>query len=106
VSDFLTRACRALAHPTRRALLQALTASECDVGQLSESSDLDQPTVSKHLAALRRAGLVQVRVDGRHRCYSLAHEEILRPLMDLLDELDRSSGPGTGSGVRPAPARR
>ena len=100
VNDFVSVACRALAHPVRRALLQALCSNECDVGSLSEGSGLDQPTASKHLAALRRAGLVEVRVDGRHRCYSLAHEEILRPLLDLLDQLHGQQPPvGTG---RPA----
>ena len=83
--DVLTGICRALSHPTRRALLQALARYECDVGNLSIGHGLDQPTVSKHLATLRAAGLVQVRVDGRRRCYSLAHEEVVRPMLELLD---------------------
>jgi DNA-binding transcriptional ArsR family regulator len=88
VSDFLTGVCRALSHPARRALLRALSRGECDVGGLSAGLDLDQPTVSKSLATLRRAGLVQVRVEGPRRCYSLDHEEIVRPLLDLLDRLE------------------
>jgi DNA-binding transcriptional ArsR family regulator len=88
LTDFVTGACRALGHPARRALLQALARGECDVGGLSGGAGLDQPTASKHLAALRRAGLVTVRVDGRRRCYSLAHEKTLRPLLDLLTELE------------------
>jgi DNA-binding transcriptional ArsR family regulator len=88
LTDFVTGACRALAHPARRALLQALSRGECDVGGLSVGSGLDQPSASKHLAALRRAGLVEVRVDGRRRCYSLAHGEIVKPLLDLLAELE------------------
>jgi len=88
VTDFVTGVCRALAHPARRALLQALSRGECDVGGLSAGSGLDQPTASKHLAALRRAGLVTVRVDGRRRCYSLTSEETVRPLLDLLTQLE------------------
>lgn len=88
MTDFLTGVCRALSHPARRALLQALARGECDVGGLSAGLGLDQPTVSKSLATLRRAGLVQVRVDGRRRCYSLNHPEILRPLLDLLGALE------------------
>jgi DNA-binding transcriptional ArsR family regulator len=84
----VTGVCRALAHPARRALLQALTRGECDVSNLSASSGLDQPTVSKHLRALRTAGLVQVRVDGRRRCYSLASEVTVRRLLELLTEID------------------
>jgi DNA-binding transcriptional ArsR family regulator len=88
VSDFVTSVCRALSHPARRALLQALCRGECDVGGLSAGAGLDQPTVSKSLATLRRAGLVRVRVDGRRRCYSLSHEEIVKALLDLLAELE------------------
>jgi DNA-binding transcriptional ArsR family regulator len=104
VTDFLTGVCRALAHPARRALLQALARGECDVGGLSAGSGLDQPAASKHLAALRRAGLVTVRVDGRRRCYSLAHEKTVRPLLALLSELEGQKGlserPRTGAGRR------
>lgn len=97
MTDFLTGVCRALSHPARRALLQALCRGECDVGGLSAGSGLDQPAVSKSLATLRRAGLVQVRVEGRRRCYSLDHEEIVRPLLDLLVELEsRAAGQGPG----------
>ena len=88
MTDFLTGVCRALSHPARRALLQALCRGECDVGGLSAGSGLDQPTASKSLATLRRAGLVQVRIDGRRRCYSLSHEETVKPLLDLLTELE------------------
>ncbi len=92
MTDILTEVCRALAHPARRALLQALSRGECDVGNLSAGCGLDQPTTSKHLAALRKAGLVQVRVDGRRRCYSCTHEDILEPLLGLLAELEDRMG--------------
>jgi DNA-binding transcriptional ArsR family regulator len=88
MTDPVTGVCRALAHPVRRALLQALCRGECDVGHLSAGSGLDQPTASKQLAALRRAGLVQVRIDGRRRCYSLTHEETVKSLLGLLAELE------------------
>jgi len=87
VTDPLSAACRALAHPVRRSLLRSLAAGECDVTGLRDGEELDQPTVSKHLAALRHAGLVRVRVDGPRRCYSLAHEQTVRPLLDLLHRL-------------------
>lgn len=88
MTDFVTGVCRALAHPVRRALLQSLSTGECDVGHLCTGRELDQPTVSKHLAALRRAGLVQARVDGPRRCYSLLHEDTVRQLLALLDQLE------------------
>jgi len=87
VTDVVTEVCRALAHPARRRLLRALVLDECDVGHLGGGCGMDQPTVSKHLAALRSAGLVTVRVDGRRRCYSLAHPELVLQLLDELDQL-------------------
>jgi DNA-binding transcriptional ArsR family regulator len=85
-----TSVCRAFAHPVRRALLRALVADECDVSNLGEACGLDQPSASKHLAALRDAGLVQVRVFGRHRCYSLTRPEIVAQMLDLLAQVDSS----------------
>ena len=87
--DVASSACRALGHPIRRALLRGLMGGECDVGNMTQNTRLDQPTVSKHLAMLRQAGLVVVRVDGRRRCYSLANRDLDEPLLDLLDQLEQ-----------------
>lgn len=59
----------ALAHPTRRMLLEQLRASERPVGELVEAVGLTQPAVSKQLAVLRNAGLVKSRVHGKQRMY-------------------------------------
>jgi DNA-binding transcriptional ArsR family regulator len=48
----------ALADPTRRAILARLAEGEATVNELVEPSDLSQPTISKHLKVLERAGLV------------------------------------------------
>jgi len=48
----------ALADPTRRAILARLAAGEATVNELVAPSDLSQPTISKHLKVLERAGLV------------------------------------------------
>jgi DNA-binding transcriptional ArsR family regulator len=48
----------ALADPTRRAILTRLAGGEATVNELVALSDLSQPTVSKHLKVLERAGLV------------------------------------------------
>lgn len=56
---------RALADPTRLALLGRLDRAAVCVCDLQAHVGRDQPTVSRHLAVLRRAGLVTVRKDGR-----------------------------------------
>jgi DNA-binding transcriptional ArsR family regulator len=57
-ADRLDRVFAALADPTRRAILARLAAGEATVNQLVAPFDLSQPTISKHLKVLERAGLV------------------------------------------------
>jgi DNA-binding transcriptional ArsR family regulator len=86
--DRASAICRALSHPVRRELLSGLLGGECDVSYMTDNSGVGQPTVSKHLAMLRQAGLVTVRVDGRRRCYSLAQPEVVLQLLELLRKLE------------------
>jgi len=72
-----------LAQPIRRSILDRLRSSENLVGELAEAIGLSQPLTSKHLKVLRDAGLVNVRVDGPRRWYSLRPE----PLAELDDWL-------------------
>ena len=60
-----------LGEPRRREILDLLRAGERPVGELVERLELTQPTVSKHLAVLREAGLVEVRADAQRRFYRL-----------------------------------
>ena len=73
----------ALADPVRRDILALLRRGEQPAGTLVDTLDLPQPNVSKHLKALREAGLVTIRVDGPRRLYSLDP----RPLAELDDWL-------------------
>ena len=56
--DELDLAFSALADPTRRAILARLAAGEATVTELAEPFDMTQPSVSKHLKVLERAGLI------------------------------------------------
>ena len=58
---------RALADPTRRAILDRLTEGDATVGRLSEPFPLSFAAVSKHLGVLERAGLVTRESRGRER---------------------------------------
>jgi DNA-binding transcriptional ArsR family regulator len=61
----------AIADPVRRDILALLRQGEQAAGTLVDTLALPQPNVSKHLKALREAGLVTIRVDGPRRLYSL-----------------------------------
>jgi DNA-binding transcriptional ArsR family regulator len=60
-----------VAEPTRRRILDLLRERERPVGELVELLRISQPGVSKHLRALRDAGLVSVRVEAQRRWYRL-----------------------------------
>ena len=55
------RIAKALAHPSRLLMLDALANEEQCVCELTELVGADQSTVSKHLAVLKQAGIVEDR---------------------------------------------
>lgn len=65
------RIAKALAHPSRLLMLDALADRELCVCELTELVGADQSTVSKHLAVLRQAGIVADRKEGTMTFYSL-----------------------------------
>ena len=77
---------RAFGDPIRLRTLRLLREDEMCVGDLVEVLQVPQPTVSRHLGCLRRAGLVDVRNDGRWCFYSLrkARTGFHRKLLDCL----------------------
>jgi DNA-binding transcriptional ArsR family regulator len=75
---------RTLADPTRRALYERVVdAGEAAVVDLTAGSGVSQPAVSQHLKALRTAGLVAERREGRNTRYR-ATPEGLAPLVDWI----------------------
>ncbi|HLZ84196.1 MAG TPA: metalloregulator ArsR/SmtB family transcription factor [Caulobacteraceae bacterium] len=62
---------RALADPTRRAVFEQLAGREMTVSALKQGFEVSQPAISQHLAALRGAGLVRERREGRFAYYSI-----------------------------------
>jgi ArsR family transcriptional regulator len=78
--------CRALADDTRLRLLALIARGEVCVCELHGSLALPQPTVSRHLASLRRAGLVAARRDGVWMHYRLADglDPVLKGALDAV----------------------
>lgn len=56
---------RALADPTRRAILARLSKGQASVGELAEPFEMSLPAVSKHLKVLEGAELITRHRDGR-----------------------------------------
>jgi DNA-binding transcriptional ArsR family regulator len=61
----------ALSDPTRRAILASLLEEDAPVHVLAADFAMSRPAVSKHLAVLRDAGLVQEARRGRENFYTL-----------------------------------
>lgn len=72
--------CRALADPTRIALLYELGNGPRHVNELVEALGIPQATVSRHLKMLRERSLVNTRREGSFIYYSLADERVLGAL--------------------------
>lgn len=74
---------QALADPSRRAILESLTTGEAPVKDLTARFELSQPAVSQHLAALKAAGLVKHRREGRCVFYRVEPRG-MKPLINWL----------------------
>jgi ArsR family transcriptional regulator len=85
---------RAFADATRLRLLNLLCERELCVCELCELLDIDQPKISRHLAYLRRAGLVTVRKEGKWKYYAVLkrpaglHRTLLQCVRSCLREID------------------
>ncbi|TBW38651.1 transcriptional regulator [Siculibacillus lacustris] len=75
---------RTLADPTRRAVFEHIVrAPEISVVELTKGSGVTQSAVSQHLRALKLAGLVSDRAQGRNVFYRAAPQG-LEPLVDWM----------------------
>lgn len=78
---------KTLADPTRRAIFERLCRDgELTVGALTTRAGVSQPAVSKHLIALKQAGLVRGRHEGRQTHFS-AKPGALAPLIDWTSQM-------------------
>jgi ArsR family transcriptional regulator, arsenate/arsenite/antimonite-responsive transcriptional repressor len=76
-SEELAARFRALADPTRVAIVNSLSAAdEVCVCNLTATFDLSQPTISHHLRILREAGLVEATRRGTWAYYRLVPQAI------------------------------
>lgn len=109
---------RALADPTRRAMLHELAAQPRTVGELAAPFEISLAGASKHIQVLERAGLVQREVRGRvHTCHLDAHplhagaewlrhyERFWNQKLDLLETILKAEDAAQRA-AQPKPARK
>ena len=74
----------ALAHPTRREILEMLKSGSKTAGEIADAFDVSKPTISGHFAKLKGAGLIHADQKGTTIIYSInmsALEEVLLGFM-------------------------
>ena len=73
----------ALAHPTRRAILEMLKSGSRTAGELADAFSVSKPTMSAHFAVLREAGLIDATKHGKSIIYRLKMSVLEEALMGL-----------------------
>ena len=77
---------RALADPTRRAILRLLRRGEMNAGDLADRFGISKPSMSHHFTVLKSADLIAARRDGQQIFYSLnttVVEDLMAAVWDL-----------------------
>ena len=69
---------KALSHPVRVLIVHALTGGDRCVGELNALVDIDQSNISRHLAVLKRAGIIADQRHGMRVFYHLQTPCILK----------------------------
>lgn len=96
---------KALAHPHRLMIVCQLLERERAVGELADLLGLRDSTVSRHLALLRKDGLVEPRRDGQTIWYSIA-SPAARALLATLYEVYCGPAPVCTLTAKQAPGPR
>ncbi len=63
---------KALGHPARLAIMEYLAKTpSCICNDIVDELPLAQPTISRHLAELKKVGLIQGTIEGKNICYCI-----------------------------------
>jgi ArsR family transcriptional regulator len=81
---------RALADPTRLALVVRLAGCRrpCTVSELAECCPVDVSVVSRHLATLREAGLLEAEKKGKQVYYAVRYDVVTQTLRGVADAVE------------------
>ena len=89
-ADFL----KVLSHPVRLKVIEILKSGEQNVGSMAKKLGVEQSSLSKHLSALRDAGILKSRQERTTVFYSIRDHDIfrvLRPIAVMLRKKFRES---------------
>lgn len=81
--EFVAARFRALSDPRRLRVLNLLMQGESSVQGLVDATGLEQPSVSRHLAHLRKEGIVQRRAEGNRAIYRI-HDSTIVEICEIV----------------------
>lgn len=87
--DTLINALKALGHPSRLRIVEALRSGERNVGELEDVTGITQPGLSQQLAVIRAAGLVQTRKSAKLVFYRLK-PDVLAAIAAFISDLSEA----------------
>jgi DNA-binding transcriptional ArsR family regulator len=86
---------KAMADPTRRAILKRLQGGSLTAGEIGAAFDITPASLSHHFAVLKRADLVRTERRGQYIVYSLnstVFEDLARMVLDLFPSKGNTGG--------------
>jgi DNA-binding transcriptional ArsR family regulator len=86
---------KAMADPTRRAILKRLQGGSLSAGEIGEAFDITPASLSHHFNVLKQADLVRTERRGQYIVYSLnstVFEDLARMVLDLFPAKGQSGG--------------
>jgi ArsR family transcriptional regulator len=86
LSEFKADFFKALAHPLRISILDALRDGELTVNEISQRFEVEQANASQQLAVLRNRNIVVTRKEGANVYYSVSDKSIFK-LLDAAKEI-------------------
>jgi ArsR family transcriptional regulator len=87
-SENLIDVFRALSDPVRAGIMARIASTdELPCTALEEELAVTKSTISYHVKILYRAGLINIRKEGRYYFYSVCHDEINDQLLGLVERL-------------------
>jgi DNA-binding transcriptional ArsR family regulator len=70
---------KVLGHPARLSIMEYLAEKpNCVCNDIVDELPLAQPTISRHLSELKRVGLIQGTISGKHICYCINNQTWLK----------------------------
>ena len=68
---------KVIGHPARVAIIQHISENKkCNCNDLVEAIGLAQPTISQHLAEIRKVGLLDQKVKGKNLYYTINKDQL------------------------------